>query len=115
MKVNRSKKKLQIRERIKELGKSFDPNDLAAIIQYLQSELDDCTEKGYTHVALDFEFGTWEDETYDLVLNGVREETDAEYNKRMKNIAEEKQLEKVKKEEHVNYIQKEAKRLKLIS
>lgn len=115
MKTNRSKKKLQIRERIKELGKCFQVTDLAAVIHYLQSELDSCTALGYTNVTLDFEFAGWEDEAYDVVINGVREETDQEYEKRMKQVAEENRLEKIQKEAHVMYIQKEAKRLKLIS
>ena len=112
-KINRNKKKLQIREQIENLGQSFDYQNLAELIQWLEKKRLDYIAQGFSDIELRFESGGWDD-PYDLVICGVREETDMEYSARMKTVEKEKQKEAAQMQEHRKFIETEAKKLGIL-
>ena len=54
------------------------------------------------------------DSPYDLHIVGIREETDKEYAARMKAIEKEERSEAVKMQEHLQFIEREAKKLGIL-
>jgi len=91
MKVNRSKKKLQIRVRLENLGTSFPHQNLRKLLDWLTEKETEYISKGFTNLELHFD-SDW-DGPSDLVIFGTREETEEEYNARMRAIAEEERQE----------------------
>ena len=65
--------------------------------------------KGFSNLELHFE-ADW-DSMADLIIVGTREETEREYNARMRAIARNERQEAVKMQEHIKFIEQEAKRL----
>ena len=112
MKINRSKKKLQVRVTAESLGPTFPYNDLNKLILWLQAKRDELSRGGFSNLELHYE-SDW-DSPYDLTLVGTREETDKEFNARMKAIEKEQRQETVKMQEHMKFIETEAKKLGIL-
>lgn len=112
MKVNRSKKKLRIRVTLENLGTSFPMTSLPEVIKLLQNKQADYESRGFTDLELHFE-SNWDDPC-DMIFVGTREETDREYNARMKAIEKEERQEAVKMQEHLKFIETEAKKLGIL-
>jgi len=112
MKLNRSKKKLQLRVTAEALGTTFPETNLDKLIQWLQNKRSELTDRGFSNLELHYE-ADW-DSPYDLALIGVREETDKEYAARMKAIEKEHRQESVKMQEHIKFIEHEAKKLGIL-
>ena len=68
--------------------------------------------QGFSELEIKYE-AEW-DSPYDLSIVGIREETDREFNARMKAIEKEERSEAVKMQEHVKFIEKEAKKLGIL-
>jgi len=68
--------------------------------------------QGFSELEIKYE-AEW-DSPYDLSIVGIREETDREFNARMKAIEKEERSEAVKMQEHVKFIENEAKKLGIL-
>lgn len=112
MKTNRSKKKLRIRVEIENLGTSLPHEDLDLLITCLQDKKRLLEDEGYTDIQLSFEPG-WDDH-YELMVYGVREETDKEHDARMKKVDAEKELEEKALLQHREFVRAEAKKLGIL-
>jgi len=112
MKVNRSKKKLQIRATVEVLGTQFPETNLDKLIPWLQNKQTELASRGFSNLELHYE-ADW-DSPYDITIVGVREETDKEYNARMKAFEKEQRQETVKMQEHMKFIETEAKKLGIL-
>lgn len=112
MKVNRSKKKLRIKETLESLGTTLPETLLDKLILWLQNKQVEYTAKGYGTISFHF-IAEW-DGPDEIFLIGFRDETDKEYGARMKAIEKEERSEAVKMQEHVKFIEKEAKKLGIL-
>jgi len=112
MKINRSKTKLQVRVTAESLGQTFPETNLNKLIRWLQTRRDELSRSGFSNLEL--HCGTDWDSSYDMTLVGTREETDKEFNARMKFIEKEQRQEQVKMQEHMKFIQTEAKKLGIL-
>ena len=112
MKTNRSKKKLQLRVTAESLGTTFPESNLDKLILWLQSKRDELQAKGFSNLELHYE-ADW-DSPYDLTFVGNREETDKEFDTRMRAIEKNQRQEAVKMQEHLKFIEREAKKLGIL-
>ena len=112
MKLNRSKKKLQVRVTVENLGSSFPETKLDNLIQWFQNKRNEWTAEGFTNLELR-NVSSW-DYAYDLTVVGTRYETDKEFNARMVAVEKEKRQEADKMREHMKFIEAEAKKLGIL-
>ncbi len=112
MKTNRSKKKLQLRVTAESLGTTFPESNLDKLILWLQSKRDELQAKGFSNLELHYE-ADW-DSPYDLTFVGIREETNKEFDTRMRAIEKNQRQEAVKMQEHLKFIEREAKKLGIL-
>jgi hypothetical protein len=112
MKNNRSKKKLQVKVTAKSLGTMFPETNLDKLIMWLQITRDELVQSGFSNLELSY-IAEW-DSPYDISITGIRDETDKEFNNRMKAIEKEKRQEAVKMQEHMKFIETEAKKLGIL-
>ena len=110
--VNRSKKRLRVREKAWDLGTSFNATQLDEVIEELRELKKEVESRGYSDLTLEFQ-PNWDDPS-EMVIFGTRDETEKEYAKRMKAIENEKRQEQVALQEHIKKVEAEAKRLGLI-
>jgi hypothetical protein len=78
----------------------------------LQEKKTEWEKQGFSELELKYE-AEW-DSPYDLTIVGIREETDKEYDARMKAIEKEERSESVKMQEHLQSIEREAKKLGIL-
>lgn len=112
MTINRNKTKLKIRKQISILDQTNLTGPIQKVIDWVTTLEKEYSDKGYSNMELNLE-GSYEDYP-DLVLYGYIEETDKEYNNRMKRIEKEKRREKEFADQHKERIRAEAKRLGII-
>ena len=113
MKINRSKTRLKLRTEIENLGCELPHTDIAEVIKWLVEKKRELELRGYSELTLNSETGGY-DCPNDFVIRGNHEETDKEFERRMKDIADEKRIETFKHHEHINHITMEARKLGLI-
>ena len=103
--------KKKIRERIKEITYIFDDGKLSYLINKLEEIKKESEELGYSDLEIDKEYccDYYNDSKIEFYLYGTREETDEEYNKRMKKNKKKKEINKQNK---VKQKGREIKRLK---
>jgi hypothetical protein len=112
MKVNRSKKKLQLQMTAEQIGTQFPETELSKLIKWLQMKELELMARGFTNLKIDY-VADW-DSPYELSFVGTREETDREFKHRMVEIEKERRSETVKMQEHIKYVEAEAKRLGML-
>lgn len=112
MKVNRSKKKLQVRVTVESLGESFPHTNLRQVISWLTDRETEWISRGVTNLELRFS-ADW-DCPSEIEIIGTREETDKEFAARMRAVEKEKRQEAVAMQNHLKFIETEAKKLGII-
>ena len=79
-------KKIMVREKIENLGSAYDfENSLDGLIEYLMA-LQRKYEEKYENLQVNYECKHFYDDSYEFILYGEREETNAEYQKRLNKI-----------------------------
>ncbi len=102
-------KKLMVKEKIESLGSGYDlENSLNDLIEYLMSISRKYEEK-YGNMQVSYEYMNLYDDSCEFILSGEREETNREYQKRLKRIENSKKGVKIAK---ANKEEKEKKLLK---
>jgi hypothetical protein len=86
---------------------------LPGVIQWLRTKQAEYENQGFTDLELHYA-ADW-DSPYEISIVGTREETDKEFDARMKAIEADERREAVKMQEHLKFIQTEAKRLGILS
>lgn len=105
--------RLLLTEDLLAIGHGFDQENLEELILFLHDQQDKFTRRGFYNIRLNFDWGGY-DSPYQLVIRGDRLEPDEVYYERLsrekeslekeilrKRKAEEKRLEKMKKQEEV--------------
>lgn len=113
MKINRSKKKLRIRKTLEILGENLPETDLTKLINWLQGRKEYYESQGFSNIELCFNSNGW-DNPYEISIEGIGEESDADYKHRMDIVQKEKLKESLKKQEHFKFIQTEARKLGIL-
>jgi hypothetical protein len=92
-------KKIQVKE-TQRYWRDFE-GSLESIISSLQKDLDDGWE------GIEIEYGGWDNDSYEYYLYKHREETDKEYEKRMKQLEKEKAEKAKAKERKLKQLKKD--------
>jgi hypothetical protein len=97
--MNTERKKIKVKETQRYWG--YFEGSLESIISSLQKDLDDGWE------GIEIEYGGWDNDSYEYYLYKHREETDKEYEKRMKQLEKEKAEKAKAKERKLKQLKKD--------
>ena len=108
-KGNKEMKKKEIRERIGDITHIFDDSKLSDLISSMEKIEKENKKVGYSNLEIEKDYPYISDSTVEFHLYGTREETDKEYEKRMKLN---KRKRETNKQNKIKQKDKEIKRLK---